>query len=73
MHLHNFVCNLSSLAVTVMFSQSLYTVDEDAGSIQIGLVLSNVSSTDVTVEVFSTDRSATGEYWSIFSNSILKL
>ena len=51
-----------SLAITVMFSQSLYSVDEDTGVTQPVLVLSNVSSTDITVEVFNTDGSAIGEY-----------
>ena len=55
-----------------MFSQSLYTVTEDDGPAQPQLVLSNVSSSYVTVEVFNTDGSATGEYCSILSNYILK-
>ena len=53
---------LCYLVITVMFSQSMYSADEDAGSIQIGLVLSGESSTDTTVEVFSTDGSATGKF-----------
>ena len=39
-----------------------YVVDEDDGPAQPVLVLSNPSSTDITVQVFNTDGSATGEY-----------
>ena len=45
-----------------MFNQSVYSCNEDAGFIQIELVLSGESSTDITVEVSNTDGSATGEY-----------
>ena len=69
-HLHNFECILSLLVVTVMFSQSLYTVTEDAGSAQLQLVLSNILSIVITVEVFNTDGSASGVYCSILSNYI---
>ena len=48
--------------ITVNFDQTVYNVDEDDGSAQPVLVLSNPSSTDITVVVFSTDGSATGEY-----------
>ena len=48
-----------------MFTQTVYYVNEDAGPVQPILVLSNPSSTDITVEVFNTDGSATGEYCSI--------
>jgi len=40
----------------------MYSVDEDDGPAQPVLVLSNPSSSDITVEVFNTDGSATGEY-----------
>ena len=45
-----------------MFNQSTYSVDEDDGPAQPLLILSNSSSTDITVEVTNTDGSATGEY-----------
>ena len=51
-----------------MFDQSEYSVNEDAGPIQPVLVISNPSSTDITVQVTSTDGSATGKYCSIFIN-----
>ena len=44
-----------------MFNQSVYTVDENGGPAQLALVLSNPSSTVVTVQVTTTDRSANGE------------
>ena len=46
----------------------MYSVNEGDGSAPIGLVLSGPSSTPITVEVFNTDGSATGEYCSILIN-----
>ena len=43
------------------FNQSTYSVDEDDGPAQPVLVLSNPSSTDITVQVRSNDITATGE------------
>ena len=58
-----------SPAITVMFSQTMYScVNEGAGSAQPVLVLSNPSASNVTVEVYHTDGSATGEYCSILIN-----
>ena len=45
----------------VTIDQSTYSVDEDDGPAQPVLVLSNPSSTDVTVQVESNDITATGE------------
>ena len=56
------------VTVAVMFSQTTYSVNEDTGSVQIGLILSNSSSADITVQLYNTDGSATGEYCSIFIN-----
>ena len=56
------------VAVTVMFSQTTYDVNENGGPAQIGLVLSGRSSTPITVEVFTTNRSALGEYCCILIN-----
>ena len=58
--------SLGTIGVT--FGQTMYGVNEGDGSAQIGLVLSGPSSTPVTVEVFNTDGSATGEYCSILIN-----
>ena len=51
-----------------MFTETTYNANEDDGSVTIGLVLSDPSSTSTTVEVFNTDGSATGEYCSILIN-----
>ena len=44
------------------FSQSTYSVNEGAGVAQPVLVLSNPSSTDITVIVYGTNGTAFGEY-----------
>ena len=51
-----------------MFSQTMYSVNEGAGPARLQLVLSNPSSTDITVQVTNTDGTATGEYCSILIN-----
>ena len=61
----HFLCSLCNykwyfIAITVMFSQSMYSVDEDDGPARPVLVLSNPSSTDITVEATDTEGSATG-------------
>jgi len=48
-------------AVTVSFSQSTYNLNEDSGPAQPVLILSNPSSTDITVQVSTSDGTATGE------------
>ena len=53
------------LAINVRFEQPMYNDNEDALPAQPVLVLSNRSSTDITVQVTTTDGSATGEYSSI--------
>ena len=49
------------LVIIVEFDQSTYRVNEDDGSIQIFLVLSNPSSFVIIADVLSTSDSATGE------------
>ena len=44
-----------------MFSQSIYSVNENAGIVKPVLVLSNSSSTDITVQVNDTENRATSE------------
>ena len=44
-----------------MFEDPIYTVNEGDGNVQPVLVLSNPSSTAITVEVFSTAGSAIGK------------
>ena len=58
------------LVTSVNFSQSAYMVDENDGMVQFILLLSNPSSTNITVEVSSIDGSATGEYLAIVHNII---
>ena len=52
-------------AITVMFSETMYSVIENDGPAQPVLVLSNPLATPITVEVTNIDVSATGEYCSI--------
>ena len=54
-------CNIVPIINFNQSWQSTYNVDEDDGSAQPVLVLSNPSSTDITISVFSTDGSATGK------------
>ena len=49
------------LAITVMFNETMYFVDENTGPAQPVLVLSNPSSMTFTVQVTNTDGSAIGE------------
>ena len=44
------------------FSQSTYSIGEEDGLVQPQVVLSNPSSTDITVQVTDTGISATGKY-----------
>ena len=53
--------NCCSLAY-ISFEQSAYDVDEDDGSAQPVLVLSNSLSTNFIVQVNVTNGSATGQY-----------
>ena len=53
---------LITVVFTLSFSQSTYSINEDVGSIQLTLVLSNSLSTDITVQVVDDDNTATGEY-----------
>ena len=52
---------INVIAPTVSFSQSTYSVNEDDGPAQPVLVLSNPSSTDITVQVRDNGNTATGE------------
>ena len=48
------------VAPTVSFGESTYTVDEYGGPAFLAVILSNPSSTDITIKVFTTDGSAIG-------------
>ena len=54
--------NLTMLDITVQFGQAMYTSNENAGVVQVSLILSNPSSTDVNVQVFNTNITANGKY-----------
>ena len=54
-------CMYVDTAIAISFSQWTYSVDEDDGPAQPVLVLSNPSSTDITVQVRSNDITATGK------------
>ena len=47
--------------ITVMFSQSVYSANENAGLVKPILVLSNSSSTDIIIKVKDTENRATSE------------
>jgi len=49
------------LGITVQFEQSTYFVDEDDIPRNFVLVLSNPSSTDITVQVLNNDITSIGE------------
>jgi len=49
------------LEATISFDHPRYVVDEDDGPAQPVLVLSNPSSTDITVEVSDTQNTASGK------------
>jgi len=50
----------------VRFSQSTYSVGENSGPVQPVLVLSNPSSTDITVKILYTDITALGKHYSSY-------
>jgi len=56
---HYFNCTF--IVTTVSFSQSTYNINEGAGAAQPVLVLSNPSSTDITVQVRDTENTATSK------------
>ncbi|XP_065910088.1 uncharacterized protein [Dysidea avara] len=47
--------------ITITFSQSAYTTDEDSGAVQVELVSSNPSMTDITVQVNTIDITTNGD------------
>ena len=55
-------CVISFLSSSFDRSPQTYIVNEDDGPAQPVLVLSNPSSTDITVQVIDTNVSANGEY-----------
>ena len=56
------------LVAIITFSQSAYSVDENSGTAQVTVVLSNPLSSDLTVEVINNDGTASGKTFSICMN-----
>ena len=52
----------------VMFNQSMYRVNEDAGPLQPVVVISEAPENNTVIVVYSMDGTATGEYCSIVIN-----
>ena len=50
------------VAITIRFSEPMYSVDENAGPAQPVLVLSNPSATEFTVQVRETQGTATSKH-----------
>ena len=59
------IANPYLIDATVKFEQPTYNVSESDGRVEPVLVLSNPSSSVITVQVFSTDGSATGKQLTI--------
>ena len=53
----------------MFFRESSYSVVESNGSVQLELVLNSSSSSDITVNIFSINDSASGEHYNIISSS----
>ena len=49
------------LVATVSFNQSSYSVSEKDGQVQVMLVLSNPSSTDISIEIDNMNIAALGK------------
>ena len=51
---------INTIAITITFSQSTYTTDEDSGAVQVELAFSNPSMTDITVQINTIDITTNG-------------
>ena len=58
--IHIFKESFALIAITVVFDNEAYIIDEDAGIVQLLLFLSNPSSLTETVQVINEDITATG-------------
>ena len=50
-----------------MFNQLTYSVNENAGTIQLVVVISEPLSDSITIQIITIDGSATGECYSILT------
>ena len=55
-HLHTYL-----IVAIVSFAESTYIINENSGSLQLLVILSNMLSVTVTVEVFNSVEQTTGE------------
>ena len=53
------------------FSQSTYGIEENAGPVQLELILNSPSTSNITVVIFSNDGSATGKFSVVITHFIL--
>ena len=63
--MYTYINYYTIIDATVSFEQQTYTVEEAEEMVVLTLVLSNPSSTDISIEVFSTNGSATGKQLAI--------
>ena len=56
---------VTTVAVSVSFNQSTYIINENDQLVQPVLVLNDSLATDITVQVMTSDITATGEYINI--------
>ena len=63
------------VAITIGFDQLIYFVNEDNGTVELMAILSNPSTTDITVQIISSDVTAiskyTHYYYCIILNTLL--
>ena len=59
---YSFAKYIVPIAISISFTQSMYSVIESAGRIQPTLAISNPSLIDITVEIFTTNVTALGKY-----------
>ena len=63
--LYAYINYYTIIDATVSFEQQTYTVEEAEEMVVLTLVLSNPSSTDISIEVLSIDGSTTGKQLTI--------
>ena len=64
LYFNNWLINASILILvtSVSFDQSVYSIIEHRGPVQVKIILSILSEIDITVKVFSNHGSATGKF-----------
>ena len=54
--------NVFLAAITISFDQLIYFVNENNGTVELKAILSNPSTTDITVQIISSDVTAISKY-----------